>query len=131
MATWNPINILARKTRPTGTGPDGSMPATPTPGSGNGVPKSNYPFVAGITPTAGGIVSVADIAAISTVDSSTGQKLWEGRSEPAGIGGVITYTVDGVQKVAVAANYTMAAWPIKPSRARVVILGLDSAAAKK
>ena len=46
-------------------------------------------------------------------------------------GGVITYTVDGVQKVAVADNYTMAAWPIKPRRARVVILGLDGATRSK
>ena len=67
------------------------------------------------------------------LDSSTGQKLW---GRPLGTGGgigggVITYTVDGVQKVAVADGFTMVAWPTKPRHARVVILGLDSAAAKQ
>jgi len=72
-------------------------------------------------------VFVADIGGnFYALDSSTGQKLWGGPlGSGGGIGGgVITYTVDGVQKVAIADNYTMAAWPIKPSRARVVILGL-------
>ena len=44
---------------------------------------------------------------------------------------MITYTVDGVQKVAVAAGFSMIAWPTKPEHAKVVVLGLDSAAAKK
>ena len=44
---------------------------------------------------------------------------------------MITYTVDGAQKVAVADGFTMVAWPTKPRHAKVVILGLDSAAAKK
>jgi len=44
---------------------------------------------------------------------------------------VITYTVDGVQKVAVADGFTMVAWPTKPRHARVVVLGLESGAAKQ
>ena len=44
---------------------------------------------------------------------------------------VITYTVDGVQKVAVADGFTMVAWPTKPRHAKVVILGLDGPPAKK
>jgi len=39
--------------------------------------------------------------------------------------------VDGVQKVAVADNFTMAAWPTKPRPARIVILGLDGASPGK
>ena len=46
-------------------------------------------------------------------------------------GGIITYTVDGIQKVAVADGFTMVAWPTKPGTARVIILGLDSANAKQ
>ncbi|SCK27448.1 PQQ enzyme repeat-containing protein [Variovorax sp. HW608] len=43
------------------------------------------------------------------LDSSTGQKLWVGPlGTGSGIGGgVITYAVDGVQKVAVADGFTM------------------------
>jgi hypothetical protein len=29
-------------------------------------------------------------------------------------GGIITYTADGAQKAAVAAGFTMVAWPTKP-----------------
>ena len=43
-------------------------------------------------------------------------------------GGVITYTADGAQKVAVAAGFTLAAWPTKIVTAKVVVLGLDGAA---
>jgi alcohol dehydrogenase (cytochrome c) len=45
------------------------------------------------------------------------------------IGGVITYTANGAQKVAVAAGFTMLAWPTKIVKAKIVVLGLDSAAA--
>ena len=45
---------------------------------------------------------------------------WAPLGSGGGIGGdVITYTVDGVRKVALADNYTMAAWRVKPSRARI------------
>ena len=85
-------------------------------------------------PTAGGIVFFADLGGnFYALDSSTGQKLWGGPlGNGAAIGGgVITYTVEGVQKVAVAEGFTMVAWPTKPRHARVVILGLDGTTAKK
>jgi hypothetical protein len=44
-------------------------------------------------------------------------------------GGVITYTANGAQKVAVAADFTMPAWPTKI--VKVVVLGLDSASTKQ
>jgi hypothetical protein len=44
-------------------------------------------------------------------------------------GGVITYTANGAQKVAVAAGFTMLAWPTKIVKAKIVVLGLDSASA--
>ena len=41
--------------------------------------KSNYPVVAAITPTAGGVVFFADLGGnFYALDSSTGQKLWGG-----------------------------------------------------
>ena len=75
------------------------------------------PIVAAITPTAGGIVFVGDLGGnFYALDSSTGQKLWGRSARDGGAigGGVITYTVDGVQKVAVADGFTMVAWPTKP-----------------
>jgi alcohol dehydrogenase (cytochrome c) len=60
------------------------------------------------------------------LDSSTGQKLFgQVLGGGGGIGGgIITYTAGGEQKVAVAAGFTMVAWPTKPVTAKVVILGL-------
>ena len=80
--------------------------------------KSNYPIVAAITPTAGGIVFFADLGGnFYALDSSTGQKLWGAPLGGGGGigGGIITYTANGAQKVAVAAGFTMVAWPTKPS----------------
>ena len=42
-------------------------------------------------------------------------------------GGIITYSFDGAQKIAVADGFTMVAWPTKPGTGRVIILGLGSA----
>ena len=65
------------------------------------------------------------------VDSSNGQKLWGQVLDGGGGigGGIITYTVNGVQRVAVADGFTMVAWPTKPVTAKVIVLGLDSASA--
>ncbi|HLN49755.1 MAG TPA: PQQ-binding-like beta-propeller repeat protein, partial [Steroidobacteraceae bacterium] len=90
----------------------------------------NYPIVGAITPTAGGLVFFGDLGGnFYALDSSTGQKLWSQVLGDAGGGiggGVISYAVDGVQRIAVAAGFTMVAWPTKPEHARVVVLGLDS-----
>jgi len=44
---------------------------------------------------------------------------------------VITYTANGAQKVAVAAGFTHIAWPTKIVKAKIVVLGLDSASASQ
>jgi len=134
MAAWNPINMFGKEDRTDGYWAGWIHASDADSGVWKWRVKSNYPFVAAITPTAGGIVFVADLGGnFYALDSSTGQKLWGGPLGTGGAigGGVITYTVDGVQKVAVADNFTMAAWPTKPRRARVVILGLDTASAKQ
>jgi alcohol dehydrogenase (cytochrome c) len=92
--------------------------------------KSNFPIVAAITPTAGGVVFFGDLGGnLYALDASTGQKLWGLGGGGAIGGGVITYAVNGVQKVAVANGLTVVAWPVKPVTAKVVILGLDDASA--
>jgi alcohol dehydrogenase (cytochrome c) len=65
------------------------------------------------------------------LDAATGDKLWGQDLGGAIAGGVITYTANGSQKVAVAAGFTMLAWPTKIVKAKVVILGLDTAAASQ
>ena len=118
---------------PTGTGPVGSTPSTPTPASGSGALKSNYPIVSGMTPTAGGVVFFGDVGGnFYALDAANGQKLWGQELGGAIGGGVITYTANGAQKVAVAAGFTHASLANEDREApRVVVLGLDSASASQ
>jgi len=69
--------------------------------------KSNYPIVAGWTPTAGGLLFFGDVGGnLYAIDSVSGQKLG-GRPLDGAIGGdVITYMADGAKKIAVAAGFT-------------------------
>ena len=94
--------------------------------------KSNYPIVGGMTPTAGGVVFFGDLGGnFYALDAADGQKLWGHELGGAIGGGVITYTANGAQKVAVASGFTMIAWPTKPATAKIVVLGLDSASASQ
>ena len=69
--------------------------------------KSNYPIQSGMTPTAGGMVFFGDMGGnFYALDAANGQKLW-GRNIGGAIGGgVITYTANGTQKIAVATGLT-------------------------
>ena len=78
-----------------------------------------------------GIVFFGDIGGnFYVLDAANGQKLW-GQDLGGAIGGVITYTVDGAQKVAVAAGFTHLAWPTKIATAKILILGLDGASGRR
>jgi alcohol dehydrogenase (cytochrome c) len=94
--------------------------------------KSNYPIVSGMTPTAGGVVFFGDVGGnFYVLDAANGQKLWGHQLGGALGGGVITYTVNGAQKVAVAAGFTSPIWPVKIVRPKIEVLGLDSASASR
>ena len=87
--------------------------------------KSNYPTLSGLTPTGGGIVFFGDIGGnFYAVDASNGQRLWGQKLGGAVGGGVITYTANGSQRVAVAAGLTSILWPTEVATAKIVILGL-------
>ena len=53
------------------------------------------------------------------LDAATGQKLWGKKIGGAIGGGVITYTVNGAQKVAVATGYVSPAFPAEIRRAKI------------
>jgi alcohol dehydrogenase (cytochrome c) len=59
------------------------------------------------------------------LDAANGQKLWGQELGGAIGGGVIIYTANRTQKVAVAAGFTHLAWPTKIVTAKILILGLD------
>jgi len=80
-----------------------------------------------MTPTAGGGVFFGDMGGnFYALDAANGRKLWGNKIGGAIGGGVITYTADGQQKVAVATGLTEILWPTDIVTAQVVILGLDS-----
>jgi alcohol dehydrogenase (cytochrome c) len=127
MATYNPINMFGKHD---GYWAGWVYATDADTGVWKWRVKSNYPIVGAITPTAGGVVLFGDLGGnFYALDSSNGQKLW---GQMLGIGGgigggIITYSLDGAQKIAVADGFTMVAWPTKPGTARVIILGLGSA----
>jgi alcohol dehydrogenase (cytochrome c) len=89
--------------------------------------KTNYPIQSGVTPTAGGIVFFGDMGGnFYAVDAINGQKLWDQKIGGAVGGGVITYQINGSQKVAVATGLTEILWPTEITTAKVSILGLDA-----
>jgi len=59
------------------------------------------------------------------LDAANGQKLW-GQKLSGGIGGgVITYTANGAQKVAVATGFISPVWPVQIAHAKIAILGVE------
>jgi alcohol dehydrogenase (cytochrome c) len=94
--------------------------------------KSNYPIVGSVTPTAGGLVFFGDVGGnFYAVDAANGEKLWGQQLGGAIGGGVITYAVNGTQKVAVTTGLTNPAWPVKISTAKIAILGVESTSASQ
>jgi alcohol dehydrogenase (cytochrome c) len=59
------------------------------------------------------------------VDGADGRKLWGRKIGGAVGGGVITYAVDGKQKVAVAHGLTEIPWPTEITTAKVSVIGLE------
>jgi alcohol dehydrogenase (cytochrome c) len=88
--------------------------------------RTNYPIQSGMTPTAGGVVFFGDMGGnFYVLDSANGRKLWGQNLRGAIGGGVITYSVDGTQKIAVAKGLTEILWPTEITTAKVSILGLE------
>jgi alcohol dehydrogenase (cytochrome c) len=94
--------------------------------------KSNYPILSGMTPTAGGIVFFGDMGGnFYALDAANGQRLWGQKIGGAIGGGVITYTTNGAQRVAVATGFTSILWPTEVVTGKVVILGLGDVSASQ
>jgi alcohol dehydrogenase (cytochrome c) len=128
MATWNPFWMFGRFGGADGHWAGWIYAVDADTGVWKWRLKSNYPIVSGMTPTAGGVVFFGDLGGnFYALDAANGQKLWGQELGGAIGGGVITYTVNGAQKVAVAAGFTHPAWPTKIVTAKIVVLGLDSA----
>ena len=94
--------------------------------------KSNYPILSGMTPTAGGIVFFGDMGGnFYALNAANGQRLWGQKIGGAIGGGVITYTANGAQRVAVATGFTSILWPTEVVTGKITILGLADTLASR
>ncbi|MBV9506163.1 MAG: PQQ-binding-like beta-propeller repeat protein, partial [Acidobacteriia bacterium] len=87
--------------------------------------KSPTPMLAAVTPTAGGVVFTGDLNGdVMAFDSANGSVLWKHATGAALAGGVISYEAGGRQRVAVAAGFSAANWPLPKLNSRVIVYGL-------
>lgn len=86
---------------------------------------SPLPMVAGVTPTAGGVVFTGELNGDAiALDAETGKVLWRHPTGNAIGGGVVTYRAGGKQLVAVAAGFKSNVWRAPGESNRVVVYGL-------
>jgi len=83
------------------------------------------PIIAGVTPTAGGLVFTADEkGTFYAFNAQDGKILWQNATGlPIG-GGVVSYAVNGKQYIAVVAGMKAPVWPSAPKKSEVRIYGL-------
>jgi alcohol dehydrogenase (cytochrome c) len=83
------------------------------------------PVLAGVTPTAGGLVFSADLGGhIRAFDAATGEVRWQNDTGQAVGGGIITYSAGGRQLVAVASGMKSRIWPGSAEQSRILVFGL-------
>lgn len=130
MAMWyiNPVNALGKQARADGYWSGWLHAVDADTGVWKWRLQSNYPIVGAITPTAGGLVFFGDVGGnFYALNAANGQKLWGQQIGGAIAGGVITYTVNGVQKVAVTTGFMSPVWPVAPSTGKIAVLGVEGA----
>lgn len=87
--------------------------------------EAPHPMVAGVTPTAGGLVFAADLSGtVYAFDQRTGRILWRARTGEATGGGIVSYSVAGRALIAVAAGMRSPIWPGTADRSRILVYGV-------
>lgn len=86
---------------------------------------ASSPIIAGVTPTAGGLVFTADEKGIFyAFNAQNGKILWQNSiGLPVG-GGVVSYAINGKQYIAIVAGMRAPEWPGAPKKSEVLIYGL-------
>lgn len=95
----------------------------------NGLVRWRYraprPVLAGVTPTAGGLLFTADLGGeVYALDVNSGRVLWQTASGQSTGGGVVTYLAGGRQLLAVASGMKSPVWPGAAAESRIVVYGL-------
>ncbi len=83
------------------------------------------PVLAGVTPTASGVVFTADIGGtMYAFDAASGRNLWKQDLGQSIGGGVVSYLADGKQRIGVAVGMRSPIWPGGSVASRIVMFGL-------
>lgn len=88
--------------------------------------KAEAPVLSGLTPTKGGVLFAGDMNGNAfAFDAATGKKLWQTKFDGAPGGGLVTYVVDGHQRVAIVSGTNTFVFPLSPkSNGKITIFGL-------
>jgi alcohol dehydrogenase (cytochrome c) len=83
------------------------------------------PVLAGVTPTAGGLVFSADLGGhLRAFDADTGNVLWQLDIGQSIGGGIVSYSAGGRQLVAVASGMKSRIWPGSTDQSRIQVFGV-------
>jgi len=83
------------------------------------------PVVAGVTPTAGGLVFTADLTGhLRAFDADTGAVLFALESGQSIGGGIVSYSAGGRQRIGVASGMKSGIWPGAATESRIQVFGL-------
>jgi alcohol dehydrogenase (cytochrome c) len=84
-----------------------------------------HPILAGVTPTAGGLLFTADLGGtLYALDATDGKTLWQNDSGQSSGGGVITYAAGGRQLLGIASGMKSSVWPGAAQQSRILVFGL-------
>jgi alcohol dehydrogenase (cytochrome c) len=83
------------------------------------------PVLAGVTPTAGGLVFSADLGGhLRAFDADNGNVLWQLDVGQSIGGGIVSYSVGGRQLIGVASGMKSRIWPGATDQSRIQVLGV-------
>jgi alcohol dehydrogenase (cytochrome c) len=83
------------------------------------------PVVAGVTPTAGGLVFTADLTGhLRAFDADSGAVLFELQTGQSIGGGIVSYSAGGKQRIGVASGMKALIWPGAATESRIQVLAL-------
>jgi PQQ-dependent dehydrogenase (methanol/ethanol family) len=83
------------------------------------------PVLAGVTPTAGGLVFSADLkGTVRAFNAETGEVLWQQNDGQSIGGGIVSYAAGGHQRIAVASGMKSPIWPGAADQSRIQVFGL-------
>jgi len=84
-----------------------------------------HPMLAGVTPTAGGLVFAADLGGqIYAMDADQGSILWQSDAGQSTGGGIVTYRAGGRQLIGVASGMKSPMWPGGAQQSHILVYGL-------